>query len=104
MIDTQEPTGGQSPWRERLRALRNMPPVLGILWASGRATVTWGIMLRLVVASLPFLVAKVAQYIVNGIADVLRGRPLSPLFWKLVLAEVVLNVRARADHACDRLL
>ncbi len=92
---TQTPeakNGGQSPWRERLRALKNMPPVLGILWASGQATVTWGIALRLVVASLPFAVAKVAQYIINGIAEVLRGRPLSPMFWKLVAAEVVLNV------------
>ncbi len=88
----QAPSGGQSPWRERLHALRNMPPVLGILWKSGRATVTWGIGLRLIVATLPFAVAKVAQYIINGIADVLRGRPLSPMFWKLVAAEVVLNV------------
>ncbi len=91
-MSEQAPTGGQSPWRERLQALRNMPPVLGILWKSGRATVTWGIGLRLIVATLPFAVAKVAQYIINGIADVLRGRPLSPMFWKLVAAEVVLNV------------
>ena len=92
MIDTQDRNAGQSPWRERLRALRNMPPVLGILWQSGRGTVTSGILLRLVVASLPFVVAKVAQYIINGIAEVLRGRPLSPMFWKLVVAEVLLNV------------
>ena len=52
----------------------------------------WGLLLRLVVASLPFLVAKVAQYIVNGIADVLRGRPLPHNFWHLVAAEVVLNI------------
>ena len=69
-----------------------MPPVLGILWASGRASVTWGILLRLIVATLPFAVAKIAQYIINGIADVLRGRPLSHNFWKLVAAEVALNV------------
>ena len=91
-MSEQAPTGGQSPWRERLQALRNMPPVLGILWKSGRSTVTWGIGLRLIVATLPFAVAKVAQYIINGIADVLRGRPLSPMFWKLVAAEVGLNV------------
>ncbi len=92
MSETQDETSGQSPWRERLRALKNLPPVLAILWASGRATVSWGIGLRLIVASLPFLVAKVAQYIINGIADVLRGRPLSPMFWKLVATEVILNV------------
>ena len=92
MIDSQDRSIGQSPWRERLHALRNMPPVLRILWASGPATVAWGIALRLVVATLPFVLAKIAQYIINGIADVLRGRPLSPMFWKLVAAEVGLNV------------
>ncbi len=92
MSDPQERTSDQSPWRDRLRALRNVPPVLGILWESGPQTVTWGILLRLCIAALPFVVAKVAQYIINGIADVLRGRSLSPMFWKLVAAEVVLNV------------
>ena len=42
-----------SAWRERLVALRNVPPVLGILWESGRAVVTWGILLRIAVAALP---------------------------------------------------
>lgn len=82
----------QNPWRERLSALKNVPPVLRILWESSRAAVSWGIGLRLFVAALPFGVAKVAQYIVNGIAAALRGQPLPPHFWQLVAAEVVLNV------------
>jgi ATP-binding cassette, subfamily B, bacterial len=103
-----ENVGASSPWRDRLRALRNMPPVLRILWESSKGAVTWGILLRLVVASLPFLIAKVAQYIINGIADVLRGRPLSPHFWQLVAAEVGLNVAlglmTRAVDYTDSLL
>jgi ATP-binding cassette subfamily B protein len=82
----------ESPWRDRLRALRNMPPVLRILWESGRAVVSWGIGLRLIVAVLPFAVAKVAQYIINDIAGVLRGTTLPSNFWILVATEVVLNV------------
>jgi ATP-binding cassette subfamily B protein len=85
-------TNAESPWRERLRALRNMPPVLLILWESGRAVVTWGILLRILVAFMPFGVAKVAQYIIFDIAATLRGLPLAPNFWKLVAAEVILNV------------
>jgi ATP-binding cassette subfamily B protein len=81
-----------SPWRERLRALRNMPPVLGILWESGRGVVTCGLILRVFVAVLPFGIAKVAQYIVTGIANHLHGQPLPANFWRLVLAEVALNV------------
>jgi ATP-binding cassette subfamily B protein len=69
-----------------------MPPVLLILWESGRAVVSWGIVLRIIVAVLPFAVAKVAQYIINDIAGVLRGESLSPNFWTLVATEVILNV------------
>ena len=82
----------ESPWRDRLRALRNMPPVLRILWESGRTVVSWGLVLRVIVAVLPFAVAKVAQYIINGIAAVLRGSALPSNFWELVAAEVALNV------------
>src|SRR5271168_2982522 len=69
-----------------------MPPVLRILWESGRAVVSWGLGLRVVVAVLPFAVAKVAQYIINDIAGVLRGTALPSNFWALVATEVVLNV------------
>ena len=82
----------ESPWRDRLRALRNMPPVLLILWESGRGVVSWGLGLRVIVAILPFGIAKVAQYIITDIAGVLRGNQLAPNFWKLVAAEVALNV------------
>lgn len=85
-------TKSESPWLERLRALRNVPPVLRILWESGPAVVTWGIILRVVVAVLPFAIAKVAQFIVTNIANVLRDRPLADNFWSLVIAEIVLNV------------
>jgi len=69
-----------------------MPPVLKILWDSGPAVVSWGLILRVVVATLPFAVAKVAQYIITDIAAVLRGGSLAPNFWTLVGAEVGLNV------------
>jgi ATP-binding cassette subfamily B protein len=85
-------TPGQSPWQERLRALKNMPPVLKILWDSGPAVVTWGLILRVFVAVLPFGIAKVAQYIVTGIANHIHGQPLPANFWTLVGTEVGLNV------------
>jgi ATP-binding cassette subfamily B protein len=69
-----------------------MPPVLHILWESGPAVVTWGIVLRIFVASVPFGVVKVAAAIINDISIVLRHQPLPSDFWKLVAAEVALNV------------
>src|SRR5260370_34581053 len=82
----------ESPWLERLRSLRNVPTVLRILWDSGATVVTWGRIVRVFVAVLRFAVARVAQYIICDIADVLRGRPLASGFWTLVVAEVGLNV------------
>ncbi len=82
----------QNPWRERLAALKNMPPVLRILWESGPSVVTWGLTLRLLVAVVPFGVAKVAQYIITGIAAHIRGEALPHNFWILVASEVILNV------------
>ncbi|WP_260706496.1 ABC transporter ATP-binding protein [Edaphobacter flagellatus] len=92
MSDRQYPAKPQSPWLERVRALRNVPPVLRILWDSGPWVVTWGLILRGFVAVLPFGIAKVAQYILNDISIALHGHPLAPNFWTLVVAEVVLNV------------
>src|SRR5277367_5743987 len=92
MNDSKDHANAESPWLDRLRALRNMPPVLRILWESGPSVVSWGLGLRIIVAVLPFGVAKVAQYIVTDIAGVLRGHPLPSRFWTLVATEVVLNV------------
>ena len=92
MNDHPTQVKASSPWLERLRALRNVPPVLGILWESGPGVVTWGLVLRLFVAVMPFGIAKVAQYIINDIAGVLRGQPLAQNFWWLVGTEVALNV------------
>ena len=39
-------------WRERLGALRNVPPVLKIVWQSGRGVVLFGILARVVAAAL----------------------------------------------------
>ena len=42
-----------SAWADRVRALRNLPPLLRILWDSGPSVVTWGVLLRLIVAAAP---------------------------------------------------
>ncbi|QHN03952.1 ABC transporter ATP-binding protein [Granulicella sp. WH15] len=81
-----------SPWRERLAALKNLPPVLRILWDSGPAVVTWGLILRVLVAVVPFAIAKVAQYIITAISNHLHGQALPANFWTLVITEVTLNV------------
>ena len=87
-----QPQSTSSAWRERLAALRNVPPVLGILWQSGRAVVTWGLILRVLVAALPAGIGVVAAWILNGVENAILHKGLPQYFWWAVGGEVVLNV------------
>ena len=86
------PQSSRNAWRERVQALKNVPPVLGILWESGPAVVTWGIILRIFVAALPAAIAGVAAKIINGVQHVFSHQGLIPYFWWLVGLEAGLNV------------
>ncbi|HEX3435564.1 MAG TPA: ABC transporter ATP-binding protein, partial [Pseudacidobacterium sp.] len=86
---------GQTPqnaWGDRIRALKNVPPVLKILWDSGPSVVTWGLTLRVFVAIMPWAIARVAAWIINGVDHVLRHQALPDHFWWIVGLEVVLAV------------
>lgn len=85
-------TNKARPWRERVVALRNVPLVLQIMWQSSPTAVVWGILLRVIVATLPFLAAKVVQYIINDISNLSHGQALDPQFWKWVTVEIVINL------------
>ena len=84
----------QNAWGDRIRALKNVPPVLNILWESGPQVVTWGLILRVFVAVMPLAIAKVAAWIINGVNQVLQHRGLPPHFWWVVGLEVGLAVLA----------
>jgi ATP-binding cassette subfamily B protein len=82
-----------SATRNRLRALRNIPPVLKIVWESAPAIVTWGILLRVIVATLPLAVLVVAGRIIDHIVGVVKnGQPLHPEFWYLVALEFAIAI------------
>ncbi len=85
-----------SAWGDRVRALRNLPPLLRILWDSGPSVVTWGILLRIIVAFAPLGIAAVAAWIVNGVQGRIMGQELRPHFWWMVALEVVLAVTMAA--------
>jgi ATP-binding cassette subfamily B protein len=76
-----------SSWRERMRALRNVPPLIGIVWRSGRGVVAAGLSCRLAAALLPLAVLAVSKQIMDAIQWHFAGRPLPPVFWYLVGAE-----------------
>jgi ATP-binding cassette subfamily B protein len=98
-LEAEDPSTSSVPesaWGDRIRALKNVPPVLKILWESGHAVVAWGIVLRLVTAGLPVLIGYVSAWILGHVKLVIDHQSLPPHFWWAVGAEVFLAVFANA--------
>jgi len=75
-------------WRERVTALRNVPPILKIVWQSGPAVVTFGIVARIIAALLPIALAYIPKLIIDILVYLLQAHgPLPSRLWWLVLAE-----------------
>ena len=89
---TGKPSFGGA-WRERLEALRNVPPVLRIVWESGPSVVLMGVILRVVSSLLPVGLLWITKLIVDGIVHaVTTHEPLPARLWLLVAAEFALAV------------
>ncbi len=80
-------------WRERLKALRNIVPVLKIVWQSGPSVVVSGLIFRLVASVLPLAMLGVTKLIIDRIVRAVTShRPVNAAFWWLVVAEFALAV------------
>jgi ATP-binding cassette, subfamily B, bacterial len=96
-------------WASRLQALRNIPPVLKIIWDSSPAVVTWGLLLRCIAALSPLALLAVARLIIDAIVRHLsNATPLRTDFWWLVGLEFGLacftSILNRIVDYCDTLL
>jgi len=99
----------RSSWQERFAALRNVPPVLKIVWNSGPAVVTFGLVSRVFASLFPLALLWVPKLILDRIVHARSSHePLGPHFWWLVGTEFVLalmtSVLARAIDYSDSLL
>ena len=107
-MSENESTSSHSAWGDRIRALKNVPAVLRIVWESGKSVVVWGLVLRVIVPVLGLFIGIVAARIVTGVADALQHKPQIPHFWWLVGAEVVLalisGILSRGIDYADQLL
>ena len=83
-----EPEKFWKSWRERLSALRNVPPVLRIVWQSGPVVVTLGLIFRLVTSLLPIAALWITKLIIDGIVHAKSShQPVPSSLWWLVAAE-----------------
>jgi ATP-binding cassette, subfamily B, bacterial len=90
MTDREGFWGG---WRARLAALRNVPPVLRIVWQSGPLVVSLGLVFRLVSSLIPLAALWITKLIIDGIVhSVTSHQPVKPLLWWLVASEFAIAI------------
>ena len=104
-----EPKNLSMAWRERLAALRNLPPVLKIVWDSGPVVVAFGLILRFFTSLLPVAILAVTKLIIDSIVRASSAhQPVQPHFWWLVAAEfglaVLITILTRVIDYLDSLL
>lgn len=79
------------PWNERVSALRQLPPVLNIVWQAGPTVVFLGVVFRIITALLPIGLLAISKLIIDNIVGVIaRHQPVLPVLWWLVVAEFAL--------------
>jgi ATP-binding cassette subfamily B protein len=82
-----------SGWRERLAALRNVAPVLRIVWQSGPLVVALGLVFRLVSSLVPLAALWITKLIIDGIVRAVSShQAVQPRLWWLVGAEFALAI------------
>jgi ATP-binding cassette subfamily B protein len=98
-----------SAWQERLSALRNLPPVLKIVWQSGPGVVVTGTVFRVLASLQPIALLWVSKLIIDHVVAIARNHgPIPRPLWWLVAAEfglaVLGNVFTRIIDFTDQLL
>jgi ATP-binding cassette, subfamily B, bacterial len=111
MPTVADPTGQKfhRAWGTRLQSLKNIPPVLKIIWDSSPAVVTWGLALRAIAALSPLALLAVAKLIIDAVVTHLtHAATLRSDFWWLVAIEFGLacltSILNRIVDYCDTLL
>src|SRR3954454_23880565 len=93
-------------WQDRLHALKNLPPVLALLWNSGRTLVAVEVGLRLTSALISVTALWVSKLIIDAIVAAAAGHPVpTSRIWTLLAAEFLLaaagTIIGRAIDYCD---
>jgi ATP-binding cassette, subfamily B, bacterial len=96
-------------WRTRLASMRNIRPLLRMVWETSPALVSATTLLRLVRALLPLAMLWVSKLILDGVVNwIRRGNGDASRIWKLVALElglaVLSDLLARANSLADSLL
>lgn len=89
--DTETP----QTWRERLKALRNVPPLLKMVWNTSPFLSICTLLLRLIAALFPLATLWVSKLIIDLVVRAIRHQAVDQsAIWKLLILELLLAVAA----------
>ncbi|MGH9344174.1 MAG: ABC transporter ATP-binding protein, partial [Terriglobia bacterium] len=80
---------GSIAWKERIRALKNIPPLLGMVWKAGPGVVLGSAGVRIAAGVIPVATLFVPNLIIQDISDLIshKRQYLPHDFWWLVVIE-----------------
>jgi ATP-binding cassette subfamily B protein len=92
------PTDGlPKTWKERFSALRNLPPLLKMVWETSPFLAFSTLFLRLVSALIPISTLWISKLIINMVVQAIRHEAIDRArFWELVAFDILLAVASDA--------
>ncbi len=95
-------------WRQRIVALRYVPPLLRMVWNTHRGFTTTMALLRIARAFIPVSTLWIGKLIIDAVIALRRDPSHLPMLWRLVAIEVAIvvagEVLARASALIESLL
>src|ERR1022692_2450280 len=94
----------RSVWRDRLAALRNVPPVLRLVWNAAPGVAAAGLSLRVVSAFIPLAALTVSKWIIDLVRRCSEGsRSAAGRDWDATRRGVSPGCVRQCSGACHRL-
>ena len=88
-----KPTEVPQTWRERLQTLKNVPPLLKMVWATSPALSVCTLLLRGIAALFPLATLWVSKLIIDLVVRAIRHQAIDrSLIWKLLILELLLAI------------
>ena len=90
-----KPTETPQTWRERLQALRNVPPLLQMVWRTSPSLAVSTLVLRFFAALIPLATLWVSKLIIDLVVRAIRHQSIDKhMIWKLLVFELLLAITA----------
>ncbi len=104
----RQPENKQPSWRERIAALRYVPPLVRLVWQTHRVYTSVMVALRLVRAFIPVATLWIGKLIIDAVIARREAQATFTHLWKLVALEIAIvlggEMLARASSLVESLL